>query len=166
MPERKKPKEPPPPSCPEWMVTFSDVISLLVTFFVLILTFSTLEIEELEKITGSLKGSFGVLTPDYKSNKSDLLHRGEIKTDREREKGAKIPFMRDIEDLMEDLERLAVMLRPGVELKINRIDEGLRIRIDADRMRNDSDGQAQLGRRAPAPRGFLVTESRAGRFST
>lgn len=134
MAKRRKNEAPQPPSCPEWMVTFSDVISLLVTFFVLILTFSTLEIEELEKITGALKGSFGALTPNFSSNRSDLLHRGEIKSERERERGAKIPFMRDIEDLQDDLEQLAVKLRPGVELKINRIDGGLRIRIDADRM--------------------------------
>ena len=134
MAKRKKMEEPDPPSCPEWMVTFSDVISLLVTFFVLILTFSTLEIEELEKITGALRGSFGVLTPNFKSNKSDLLHRGEIKSDRERERGAKIPFMRDVEDLLDDLEKLAVKQRPGVELKINRIEGGLRIRVSADQM--------------------------------
>lgn len=37
----KPPPDDPPASAPEWIVTFSDMISLLVTFFVLLMTFST-----------------------------------------------------------------------------------------------------------------------------
>ena len=35
--------EDPPQSAPEWIVTFSDMISLLVTFFVMLMSFSTME---------------------------------------------------------------------------------------------------------------------------
>jgi len=45
---------------PEWMVTFSDVMSLLVTFFVMLLTFSTADKEKFDKARGSLRGAFGV----------------------------------------------------------------------------------------------------------
>ena len=36
-------EEDPPASAPEWIVTFSDMISLLVTFFVMLMSFSTIE---------------------------------------------------------------------------------------------------------------------------
>jgi chemotaxis protein MotB len=48
---------------PEWMVTYSDVISLLVTFFVMLLTFSTADREKFDKARGALRGAFGVAMP-------------------------------------------------------------------------------------------------------
>ncbi|OUT61988.1 flagellar motor protein MotB [Stieleria bergensis] len=44
---------------PAWFMTFSDVITLLMTFFILLLTFSTTEPERFEQITASVFGSDG-----------------------------------------------------------------------------------------------------------
>lgn len=49
-----------PPGAPEWIVTFTDMISLLVTFFVLLMTFSSLEEREALKIAAILTGNLGV----------------------------------------------------------------------------------------------------------
>lgn len=49
-----------PKGAPEWMVTYSDVISLLVTFFVMLLTFSTQDKEKFDKAKGSLQGALGI----------------------------------------------------------------------------------------------------------
>jgi len=58
-------KEPDPPRCvPDWLVTFSDVMSLLLTFFVMLLTFSTQDREQFDKASGSLRGAMGVLSSD------------------------------------------------------------------------------------------------------
>ena len=46
---------------PEWIVTFADIVSLLVTFFVLMITFSTFEDEKFNRAAGSLRGSFGAI---------------------------------------------------------------------------------------------------------
>lgn len=46
---------------PGWMVTFGDLMSLLLTFFVLLLSFSSIQQVEFEKALGSLKGALGVL---------------------------------------------------------------------------------------------------------
>ncbi len=51
---------------PEWMVTYGDMMSLLLTFFVLIVSFSSIQLAEFQKAMGSLKGALGVL----KSNPS------------------------------------------------------------------------------------------------
>nr|CRH04945.1 putative Flagellar motor protein MotB [Candidatus Magnetococcus massalia] len=55
---------PKPPKCkkgaPGWMVTFGDLMSLLLTFFVLLLSFAQLDIVKFEKVSGSLSDAFGV----------------------------------------------------------------------------------------------------------
>lgn len=49
-----------PAGAPAWMVTFADLMSLLVCFFVLILSFSKPNIEVVQRVSGTLKESFGV----------------------------------------------------------------------------------------------------------
>jgi chemotaxis protein MotB len=46
---------------PDWIVTFSDLMSLLLTFFVLLLSFSTISEEKFERALLSLQGAFGVM---------------------------------------------------------------------------------------------------------
>ncbi len=49
------------PSAPGWMVTYGDMMSLLLCFFVLLLSFSTISEEAFNKALMSLQGAFGVL---------------------------------------------------------------------------------------------------------
>jgi len=46
---------------PMWIVTFSDLMSLLLTFFVLLLSFSTVTEDEFNQAMTSLQGALGVL---------------------------------------------------------------------------------------------------------
>jgi chemotaxis protein MotB len=45
---------------PMWMVTYGDLMSLLLCFFVLLLSFSTMDPAMFKEISGSLKEAFGV----------------------------------------------------------------------------------------------------------
>lgn len=45
---------------PMWMVTFADLMSLLVCFFVLIISFSIQDQEKLQVVAGSMRDAFGV----------------------------------------------------------------------------------------------------------
>ncbi|WP_350335941.1 flagellar motor protein MotB [Coralliovum pocilloporae] len=45
---------------PDWLVTFADLMSLLVCFFVLIISFSIQDKEKLQVVAGSMKEAFGV----------------------------------------------------------------------------------------------------------
>ncbi|NVK34642.1 MAG: flagellar motor protein MotB [Rhodobacteraceae bacterium] len=45
---------------PDWLVTFADLMSLLVCFFVLIISFSIQDKEKLQVVAGSMKDAFGV----------------------------------------------------------------------------------------------------------
>ena len=49
----------PPEDIPAWFMTYSDVITLLMTFFILLLTFSTTEPERFEKVAASFFGDAG-----------------------------------------------------------------------------------------------------------
>ena len=45
---------------PDWMVTFADLMSLLLTFFVLLLSFSNTEIVKFKAMIGSVKNALGL----------------------------------------------------------------------------------------------------------
>jgi len=50
------------PECmPEWLATFGDLMSLLLCFFVLLLSMSTMDAKKISEAVGSLAGSMGVL---------------------------------------------------------------------------------------------------------
>ena len=56
-----------PPDCPEcpggsppWMATFADMATLLMAFFVLILSFANVNVPKFEQVSGSLAVAFGV----------------------------------------------------------------------------------------------------------
>ncbi|HOV60482.1 MAG TPA: flagellar motor protein MotB [Candidatus Hydrogenedentes bacterium] len=46
---------------PEWLVTYGDLMSLLLTFFVLLLSFSTISEEDFNQAMMSMQGAFSVL---------------------------------------------------------------------------------------------------------
>ena len=48
------------PGLPAWMATFSDLMSLLMCFFVLLLAFSEMDVLKFKQIAGSMKSAFGV----------------------------------------------------------------------------------------------------------
>lgn len=50
----------PPPGAPGWMSTFADLMSLLMCFFVLLLSFSEMDVLKFKQIAGSMKFAFGV----------------------------------------------------------------------------------------------------------
>ena len=50
----------PPPGAPAWMATSADMATLLMAFFVLILSFAEFNVPKFKQISGSLKNAFGV----------------------------------------------------------------------------------------------------------
>ena len=58
-PEEECPKCP-PAGAPAWMATFADMATLLMAFFVMILSFAEMNVPKFKQIQGSLKNSFGV----------------------------------------------------------------------------------------------------------
>lgn len=53
-------EEPAQKGAPPWMVTFGDMMTLLLCFFVLLLSFSTMESERFKLVAGHIREAFGV----------------------------------------------------------------------------------------------------------
>jgi chemotaxis protein MotB len=77
---KKKKEDTPPPGAPAWMVTFSDMTTLLLTFFVLLLSMATLDQKKIKEALGSLQGALGVLESGQKTEvgKEEILSRLEF----------------------------------------------------------------------------------------
>jgi len=54
---RKKPEEQSEEGSPAWMNTYGDMVTLLLTFFVLLFSFSTIDAQKWEQIVSSLSGT-------------------------------------------------------------------------------------------------------------
>ncbi len=90
-------RKPPEPreDVPKWFMTYSDVITLLMTFFILLLTFATNEPERFEKMKISMfggTGSSGIAGQKTTGVDQDsLVVRVRPKSSRQAERGAEMP---------------------------------------------------------------------------
>lgn len=66
--KKKKPKKE-GPCAPRWMVTYSDIVTLLLAFFVLMFSMAEMDKFKFQQAAGSLKGAFGVMRSEPKSEK-------------------------------------------------------------------------------------------------
>lgn len=57
----KRKQEDPPKGAAAWMNTFSDLMNLLLCFFVLLFSMSTVDAEQFEQVAASLSNSFSIL---------------------------------------------------------------------------------------------------------
>lgn len=58
----KKKEETPPPGSPAWMATFSDLMNLLLCFFVLLFSMSTMEDSKWAELVASMNNTFSVFS--------------------------------------------------------------------------------------------------------
>lgn len=64
MAKKQKCPECPPEGAPAYMATYGDMMTLLVTFFVLLISFSSIQEVKFQKAISSLRGALGVLKAD------------------------------------------------------------------------------------------------------
>jgi len=91
-----KPEEEQPACAPEWMVTFSDIVTLMVTFFVLMLTFSSMDEEVFNMFAGSVAGiGLEGIIPRSPSRKEALMDRERLASSRVTDSGSDMPGVFD-----------------------------------------------------------------------
>ena len=101
------PEDEVPPGAPAWVMTFADLMSLLMCFFVLLLSFSVIDQQKFKTIIGSLEQAFGL----QRDIRAESVPKGTsiIKKDFTPGKPTPTTFdeirQRTIEDLKENLER-------------------------------------------------------------
>ena len=62
----------PDPGLPEWLVTFADLMTILVVFFVLIISFSIQDKEKMEIVAGSMREAFGIKYVERKAGMIEI----------------------------------------------------------------------------------------------
>jgi len=82
-----------PAGAPEWMVTFSDCMTLLLTFFVLLLTFSSFDDKVFRKMETSLAEALPSVGTSVNKAKEALFETKQIKYNRELTKGNETPIL-------------------------------------------------------------------------
>lgn len=124
-------KEPVPPAgAPDWIVTFADMISLLVTFFILLMTFSTMETYDAFQTQGRLFGSAGTLRNDTGDTMTEPPNV-DFMAAMDAMRGAALPHSRPAEDLLDDLSLQGA--RPDEEhapVDLNAVADGILVRYD------------------------------------
>jgi len=121
MAKKRRKEEEAGPSAPLWMTTYGDMMTLLLCFFVLLISMSTMEIEKFKAAAASLKGALGVLPFQERVRPEPQTPRSadEIKKSKERKRQRAVARLRRI-IRQKKLERL---------VKVQETEEGIHISI-------------------------------------
>lgn len=138
------------PGAPLWMTTYGDMMTLLLCFFVLLLSFSSITQEEFNKAIGSLQGYLGVLVShnvaivDKKFSNTEMVRNNNpsnMKKEAEQDEEKPESY---IISLAEDVEKTAQKKGVGGSVEIIQLLNSIRIRIpvsiafDQGKMKLDS----------------------------
>jgi len=106
---------------PAWLATFGDMMSLLLAFFVLLFSFSSIQESKFQAAMASMQGALGVLeTYPTIPIHDNFEHLPDLQRTLE---GVK----KKVEEIKENIEAL----KRSDEVKVSRNEEGLAIRLDS-----------------------------------
>ncbi|HKX46738.1 MAG TPA: flagellar motor protein MotB, partial [Planctomycetota bacterium] len=120
---RERPPEEEAPGAPEWIVTFTDMVSLLVTFFVLLMTFSSMNELEVLQVRGVLHGKTGVLSSGTGPRSVDPP-RDDLRSDADPLEGALVPHSRPEEEYEREREDPG-RRDQGLQFDLTEVEDGL-----------------------------------------
>jgi chemotaxis protein MotB len=125
MPIKKEEEE--PFSAPPWIVTFSDMIGLLTSFFIMLMTYSTKDRAEFRRLRGSLLGEFGLIADPATQDYDALLAPEEALANNLRNDGLR----KEREDLQQLDEGAKILVRTaaGEDVEYERLADGGRLRL-------------------------------------
>ncbi|MGD9847293.1 MAG: flagellar motor protein MotB [Variibacter sp.] len=165
-----------------WFVTFADLMGLMMSFFVMLVAFSTQDQQKLQIVAGSMRDAFGVQTetrysgmvevdglptrPRMKNVERNPEQSEQVTTpdekERKRDRGMRIPVDRafalaatSLRQAMQDLPELTELSK---NVMIEETKEGLNIEI------TDQDGRSMFpeGAKTPYERTRLLIQKLAG----
>ena len=134
MAKKKKPEDP-PLGAPLWMTTYGDMMTLLLCFFVLLLSFSSISQDEYSKAIGSLQGYLGVLVShnvaivDKEFSNTDMIRNNNpsnMKNEAEQDKEKPESY---IVSLADDVEKTAQKKGIGGSVEVIQFLNSIRVRI-------------------------------------
>ncbi|MBF0467425.1 MAG: flagellar motor protein MotB [Desulfamplus sp.] len=115
--------QPPPPEeqdcpagAPEWMATFSDLVTLLMCFFVLMYAMSTTQQETFKELVESMRSALGIATVPEAGNREGLtMHAVPSETPAEQQKVDEMGGMiqKDLEEVVSEIRELVMFNKLG-----------------------------------------------------
>lgn len=125
VPQRAGPEPPAEEGAPTWMVTFGDMMALLLTFFILLFSMSELEAEKFREAAKSLHEGFGTSTEDL----GDVQPVIAPATDSSSSGGRRDPVTDRLDAIADALDQFVVENGLEQSLLVDRTDEGVYLRI-------------------------------------
>ncbi len=110
---------------PEWMVTYGDLVTLLMCFFVLLFAFSSIDAQKFEAVMQSFQGSAGVLSGGTSLSESPLVFNGMPENDVSEESKDQLVLVKLKEEIDKQLEKSEIEINVTSQI----VDEGLLIRF-------------------------------------
>ncbi|MCM8539445.1 MAG: hypothetical protein NE328_04170 [Lentisphaeraceae bacterium] len=137
IPEAEEKSGPEELTCPEWMMTMGDCMSLLLTFFVLLLTFSTTSKSKLMDVVGVMKGAFSIMKVEMVKNESayndSKFNDDEIRRVSNSEDSSSLRLTSNaIQRKFNILESTVAEIGFKNPLTLTKLDDGVAIEIPAD----------------------------------
>lgn len=124
-----------------WLGTFGDLMSLLLTFFVLLLSMATFETKKVDAAIGSLQGALGVLEP---GKMTEITPPNPIKaTPIEKDSDAD-NAMNILSSLITEFNELDKMGK-GPAIKLEDSEDGFRIEIPSDLLFDSGSDELKSG---------------------
>lgn len=102
---------------PAWMTTYGDMVTLLLAFFVLLYSFSTLDAEKFKIIISSLQNTFGVLEGGQTIDTSELISAGSQSIYISKQSREELEFRKIFNDFAEYAERKNLEGKVEIEMQ-------------------------------------------------
>ena len=90
---KKQAEEDGPAGAPEWMVTFSDCMTLLLTFFVLLLSFSSFDDRIFRQLKDIFANDLPAVAPNNKTDRDSFLSTIQIQATADLDEGSEKPTL-------------------------------------------------------------------------
>ena len=135
-----------PLSAPAWMVTFADLMSLLLTFFVLLLSFSNMEIVKFQAMVGSVREAFGMRSPfelsDIPTGTDLLPNQNPQPGEGGEHAGEEDPAPQEVREKLQEILEKAGLADKGVAIET---DTGVVLQLSGDVLFDSGQAQIQEG---------------------
>jgi len=115
---------------PEWMCTFSDMMSLLLCFFILLFALSSLEEKEFVNLAGSFRGAFGGMIAPYAVENIRSTHPQPEKISKSEQDAKKKAYGKD--QVLTRLKQLYQSMKLDDTITIKGTEKGIQFTVMGD----------------------------------
>ncbi|MBF0170518.1 MAG: flagellar motor protein MotB [Nitrospinae bacterium] len=128
-------QEKPPEGAPGWVITFADLATLLLTFFVLLLSFSSQDVVKFREMLGSVQGAFGVEVRREGAFQSELTGNvSQVEDPKKKEKEEEEKVKRQFEEVGESVAKTVSQAQLSDAVSTSQSAGELRIRVKGEVM--------------------------------